>query len=258
MLTDPDKTPKGAYVCPNTSVCREGWEGPNYGITSFDNIFFAMLTVFQCITMEGWTSILYWTNDALGSTYNWIYFVPLIILGSFFMLNLVLGVLSGEFAKERERVENRQAFLKLRRQQQLERELNGYVEWICKAEEVILAEERTTEEEKMHIMEARRRAAAKRKKLKNMHSKSTDEEDEDDDDDDEGFSRATYLHSKIKNKGVCKAFWRQEKSFRLIVRRGIKTQAFYWFVILLVFLNTACVAVEHKGQPEFLTYFLCK
>lgn len=38
-----------------------------------------------------------------------------------------------EFAKERERVENRQEFLKLRRQQQLERELNGYVEWICKA-----------------------------------------------------------------------------------------------------------------------------
>nr|XP_046908927.1 voltage-dependent calcium channel type A subunit alpha-1-like isoform X13 [Dermatophagoides farinae] len=265
MLTDPDKTPKGAYVCPNSSVCREGWEGPNYGITSFDNIFFAMLTVFQCITMEGWTAILYWTNDALGSTYNWIYFVPLIILGSFFMLNLVLGVLSGEFAKERERVENRQAFLKLRRQQQLERELNGYVEWICKAEEVILAEERTTEEEKMHIMEARRRAAAKRKKLKNMHSKSTDEEDEDEDEEDEavvpskvmkGFSRATYLHSKIKNKGACKAFWRHEKRFRLAVRRGIKTQAFYWFVILLVFLNTACVAVEHKGQPEFLTQFL--
>lgn len=73
------------------------------------------------------------TNDALGSSVNWVYFVPLIILGSFFMLNLVLGVLSGEFAKERERVENRQAFLKLRRQQQLERELNGYVEWICKA-----------------------------------------------------------------------------------------------------------------------------
>jgi len=34
-------------------------------------------------------------NDALGSIFNWIYFVPLIVLGSFFMLNLVLGVLSG-------------------------------------------------------------------------------------------------------------------------------------------------------------------
>ena len=32
-----------------------------------------------------------------------------------------------EFAKERERVENRNEFLKLRRHQQLERELNGYL-----------------------------------------------------------------------------------------------------------------------------------
>ena len=39
--------------------CKEGWAGPNYGITSFDNILFAMLTVFQCITMEGWTTVLY-------------------------------------------------------------------------------------------------------------------------------------------------------------------------------------------------------
>ncbi|XP_064457887.1 voltage-dependent calcium channel type A subunit alpha-1-like isoform X3 [Ornithodoros turicata] len=248
--------PAGAYECDaNVSMCREGWIGPNDGITSFDNIFFAMLTVFQCITMEGWTAILYWTNDALGSSFNWIYFVPLIILGSFFMLNLVLGVLSGEFAKERERVENRQAFLKIRRQQQLERELNGYVEWICKAEEVILAEERTTEEEKMHIMEARRRAAAKRKKLKSMHSKSTDEEEEEDVED-EGFARASYLKTKIKNKGACKAFWRAEKRFRFFIRHVVKTQTFYWIVIVLVFLNTICVAVEHHNQAQWLTDFL--
>lgn len=41
--------------------------------------------------------------------------------------------LNREFAKERERVEKRQEFLKLRRQQQIERELTGYLEWICKA-----------------------------------------------------------------------------------------------------------------------------
>lgn len=53
--------PTGAYTCNyNESTCIEQWEGPNYGITSFDNIGFAMLTVFQCITMEGWTAILYW------------------------------------------------------------------------------------------------------------------------------------------------------------------------------------------------------
>lgn len=55
------ESPVGSYFCnPNVSTCLEEWEGPNYGITSFDNIGFAMLTVFQCITMEGWTTILYW------------------------------------------------------------------------------------------------------------------------------------------------------------------------------------------------------
>ncbi|XP_034670752.1 voltage-dependent calcium channel type A subunit alpha-1 isoform X20 [Drosophila subobscura] len=245
----------GSFVCNNTtSMCLEKWDGPNSGITSFDNIGFAMLTVFQCITMEGWTSILYWTNDALGSTFNWIYFVPLIVIGSFFMLNLVLGVLSGEFAKEREKVENRQEFLKLRRQQQLERELNGYVEWICKAEEVILAEERTTEEEKMHIMEARRRNAAKRKKLKSLgKSKSTDTEEEEAEED---YGDDGYLKTRSKPQGSCTGFWRAEKRFRFWIRHTVKTQWFYWFVIVLVFLNTVCVAVEHYGQPSFLTEFL--
>ncbi|XP_044595208.1 voltage-dependent calcium channel type A subunit alpha-1 isoform X8 [Cotesia glomerata] len=259
--------PAGSHVCDaNVSVCRDNWDGPNSGITSFDNIGFAMLTVFQCITMEGWTAILYWTNDALGSYFNWVYFIPLIVLGSFFMLNLVLGVLSGEFAKEREKVENRQSFLKMRRHQQLERELNGYVEWICKAEEVILAEERTTEEEKMHIIEARRRAIkAQRKKLKNLgKSKSTDTEEEDNEDDQgdepkkklKGFSRASYLRSRVKNQGACLQFWRAEKRFRFWIRHTVKTQSFYWFVIVLVFFNTVCVAVEHYDQPQWLSDFL--
>ena len=59
----PEDAPTGAYTCKaNISICLEKWEGPNYGITSFDNIGFAMLTVFQCVTMEGWTQILYWVS----------------------------------------------------------------------------------------------------------------------------------------------------------------------------------------------------
>lgn len=41
------------------------WDGPNYGITSFDNIGYAMLTVFQCITMEGWTTMMYYVINIL-------------------------------------------------------------------------------------------------------------------------------------------------------------------------------------------------
>lgn len=45
-------------------MCRQYWLGPNYGITQFDNILFAILTVFQCITMEGWTELLYYVCTA--------------------------------------------------------------------------------------------------------------------------------------------------------------------------------------------------
>lgn len=39
--------------------------------------------------------VFFQTNDAIGSAFNWVFFIPLIVVGSFFMLNLVLGVLSG-------------------------------------------------------------------------------------------------------------------------------------------------------------------
>ncbi|MEQ2294281.1 Voltage-dependent L-type calcium channel subunit alpha-1C [Ameca splendens] len=131
--------PDGAYgrhCMQNGTICQVGWEGPNDGITNFDNFAFAMLTVFQCITMEGWTDVLYWMQDAMGYELPWVYFVSLVIFGSFFVLNLVLGVLSGEFSKEREKAKARGDFQKLREKQQLEEDLKGYLDWITQAEDI--------------------------------------------------------------------------------------------------------------------------
>lgn len=36
------------------------YTGPQGGIVSFDNFLYSMLTVFVCITMEGWTSTGYY------------------------------------------------------------------------------------------------------------------------------------------------------------------------------------------------------
>uniref|UniRef100_A0A8C4EFA1 Voltage-dependent L-type calcium channel subunit alpha n=1 Tax=Dicentrarchus labrax TaxID=13489 RepID=A0A8C4EFA1_DICLA len=118
----------------NGTECRPGWPGPNNGITHFDNLGFSMLTVYQCITTQGWTDVLYWVNDAIGMEWPWIYFTTLILVGSFFVLNLVLGVLSGEFTKEREKAKSRGEFQKLRETQQLDEDLKGYMEWITQAE----------------------------------------------------------------------------------------------------------------------------
>ncbi|XP_053440911.1 voltage-dependent P/Q-type calcium channel subunit alpha-1A isoform X8 [Nycticebus coucang] len=250
----PCGTEEPARTCPNGTKCQPYWEGPNNGITQFDNILFAVLTVFQCITMEGWTDLLYNSNDASGNTWNWLYFIPLIIIGSFFMLNLVLGVLSGEFAKERERVENRRAFLKLRRQQQIERELNGYMEWISKAEEVILAEDETDGEQRHPFdVGALRRTTIKKSKTDLLNPEEAEDQLADIASVGSPFARASIKSAKLENSTF---FHKKERRMRFYIRRMVKTQAFYWTVLSLVALNTLCVAIVHYNQPEWLSDFL--
>ncbi|KAJ8395442.1 hypothetical protein AAFF_G00031760 [Aldrovandia affinis] len=249
--TEDLKTPCGSRVCPTGYNCSDNWIGPNYGITQFDNILFALLTVFQCITMEGWTIVLYNTNDALGATWNWLYFIPLIIIGSFFVLNLVLGVLSGEFAKERERVENRRAFMKLRRQQQIERELNGYRAWIDRAEEVMLAEE--NKNSGPSALDVLKRATIKRSRLDMTRRGPAEDQYSDISSVGVPMARASIRSAK---RGPTAYLRRKERMLRISIRRMVKTHSFYWTVLGLVALNTLCVAIVHHKQPPWLSTFL--
>ncbi|XP_074524114.1 voltage-dependent R-type calcium channel subunit alpha-1E [Halichoeres trimaculatus] len=259
--------PCGVRQCPSKYTCSDTWIGPNDGITQFDNILFAVLTVFQCITMEGWTTVLYNTDDALGPNWNWLYFIPLIIIGSFFVLNLVLGVLSGEFAKERERVENRRAFMKLRRQQQIERELNGYRAWIDRAEEVMLAEEnKNSGPSALDALRSlpewstggayvlKRATTIKRRGMDAVHRGQPGEEQYGD----ISSVGIPMARSSIRSakRGPTAYFRRKERLLRISIRRVVKTQTFYWTVLGLVALNTLCVAIVHHNQPLWLSNFL--
>uniref|UniRef100_A0A8C9KNR5 Voltage-dependent L-type calcium channel subunit alpha n=1 Tax=Panthera tigris altaica TaxID=74533 RepID=A0A8C9KNR5_PANTA len=216
------RTGSGRPCTINGSECRGGWPGPNHGITHFDNFGFSMLTVYQCITMEGWTDVLYWVNDAIGNEWPWIYFVTLILLGSFFILNLVLGVLSGEFTKEREKAKSRGTFQKLREKQQLEEDLRGYMSWITQGEVMDVEDLR---EGKLSL--------------------------------DEGGSDAESLY-EIEGLNKIIQFvrhWRQwNRIFRWKCHDVIKSRVFYWLVILVVALNTLSIASEHHNQPLWLTH----
>uniref|UniRef100_A0A8C2KF35 Voltage-dependent L-type calcium channel subunit alpha n=1 Tax=Cyprinus carpio TaxID=7962 RepID=A0A8C2KF35_CYPCA len=218
-------------TCPiNGTVCKEGWHGPNGGITNFDNFMFAMLTVFQCITMEGWTDVLYWVNDAIGWETPWIYFVSLIILGSFFVLNLVLGVLSGEFSKEREKAKARGDFQKLREKQQLEEDLKGYLDWITQAEDIDPENEEDDEESK-------RNPSMPASETESMNTENEKVEDE----------KATCCGP------TCRRWRRWNRLCRRNCRLAVKSVPFYWLVIILVFLNTLTISSEHYNQPMWLT-----
>lgn len=84
-------------------------------------------------------AINYWhTSKTNVPKFVIIWKISVCVITVTFIIIIIFFFFFSEFAKERERVENRQTFLKLRRQQQLEKELNGYVEWICKAGMTIL------------------------------------------------------------------------------------------------------------------------
>lgn len=90
-----------------------------------------MLTVLQCVTLEGWTDVLYWVQDASGHGWQWSYFCSLVVLGAFFVMNLILGVLSGEFSKERAKAASRGVYQKNKLRMQIEEDMQGYLEWLA-------------------------------------------------------------------------------------------------------------------------------
>uniref|UniRef100_A0A3P9AL89 Voltage-dependent L-type calcium channel subunit alpha n=1 Tax=Esox lucius TaxID=8010 RepID=A0A3P9AL89_ESOLU len=265
LNVDDDPTPcafagNGRECVGNGTECRGPWEGPNGGITNFDNIFFAMLTVFQCITMEGWTDVLYWMNDAIGFEMPWVYFVSLVIFGSFFVLNLVLGVLSGEFSKEREKAVARGELQDAQNKKQMEEDMCGYMDWLIEAEDPFPSI-------------SQQGAAVAKKKLMKKYGWYKHSEDG-------GLSCHSHLTVPVLVPDIlpiygCAMFSTESDSdsefeayldddngcclcqlnhaFRKNCRVAVKSQNFYWLVLLLVFLNTAASASEHYGQPKWLT-----
>ena len=76
----------------------EWFRNPNFGATDFDVIFAALMTVFQCITMEGWNDTQLNSIRAYGS-FCAIYFTLLVLIGSFFLVNFTLAVIKSQVSK---------------------------------------------------------------------------------------------------------------------------------------------------------------
>uniref|UniRef100_A0A8C3LY99 Voltage-dependent T-type calcium channel subunit alpha-1H n=1 Tax=Chrysolophus pictus TaxID=9089 RepID=A0A8C3LY99_CHRPC len=103
-LYNPDFSSKNACINWNQyyNVCMAGDVNPHNGAINFDNIGYAWIAIFQVITLEGWVDIMYYVMDA-HSFYNFIYFILLIIVGSFFMINLCLVVIATQFSETKQR-----------------------------------------------------------------------------------------------------------------------------------------------------------
>uniref|UniRef100_A0A8B9L1M7 Sodium channel protein n=1 Tax=Astyanax mexicanus TaxID=7994 RepID=A0A8B9L1M7_ASTMX len=111
--------------CPNGYFCSKASRNPNYGYTSFDSFGWAFLSLFRLMTQDCWENLYQQTLRAAGKTYM-IFFVLVIFLGSFYLVNLILAVVAmaydeqnqANLAEAQQKEEEFQAMLEQLKKQQ--------------------------------------------------------------------------------------------------------------------------------------------
>jgi hypothetical protein len=68
-----------------------------YDIVGFEGYMKSMASIFQAITLEGWTNMMYNYSDADSPVMSIVYFGGLVIFGAFFALNLLLAQIMNSF-----------------------------------------------------------------------------------------------------------------------------------------------------------------
>ena len=63
---EPDRLCGGMFQCGPDQFCAQSNFNPNH-VTNFDNILWSFITIFQCITLEGWADVMYHTQDAFNA-----------------------------------------------------------------------------------------------------------------------------------------------------------------------------------------------
>uniref|UniRef100_A0A8C3CP93 Sodium channel protein n=1 Tax=Cairina moschata TaxID=8855 RepID=A0A8C3CP93_CAIMO len=88
-----------AGKCPEGYECMKAGRNPNYGYTSYDTFSWAFLALFRLMTQDFWENLFQLTLRAAGKTYM-IFFVVVIFLGSFYLINLILAVVAMAYAEQ--------------------------------------------------------------------------------------------------------------------------------------------------------------
>ncbi|XP_073865465.1 sodium channel protein type 3 subunit alpha isoform X10 [Macaca fascicularis] len=88
-----------AGQCPEGYICVKAGRNPNYGYTSFDTFSWAFLSLFRLMTQDYWENLYQLTLRAAGKTYM-IFFVLVIFLGSFYLVNLILAVVAMAYEEQ--------------------------------------------------------------------------------------------------------------------------------------------------------------
>ncbi|XP_070783820.1 sodium channel protein type 4 subunit alpha A isoform X2 [Enoplosus armatus] len=106
-----------AGKCPEGYTCMKAGRNPNFGYTSFDSFGWSFLALFRLMTQDYWENLFQLILRAAGKTYM-LFFVVVIFLGSFYLINLILAVVAMAYdeqnqATQREAIEKEEEFQRL-------------------------------------------------------------------------------------------------------------------------------------------------
>ncbi|XP_039379426.1 sodium channel protein type 5 subunit alpha-like isoform X6 [Mauremys reevesii] len=88
-----------AGTCPINYRCLKVGENPDYGYTSFDTFGWAFLSLFRLMTQDSWERLYQQTLRASGKIYM-LFFMVVIFLGSFYLVNLILAVVAMSYEEQ--------------------------------------------------------------------------------------------------------------------------------------------------------------
>ncbi|XP_043298243.1 sodium channel protein type 5 subunit alpha isoform X3 [Cervus canadensis] len=88
-----------AGTCPEGYTCLKAGENPDHGYTSFDSFAWAFLALFRLMTQDCWERLYQQTLRSAGKIYM-IFFMLVIFLGSFYLVNLILAVVAMAYEEQ--------------------------------------------------------------------------------------------------------------------------------------------------------------
>ncbi|XP_044597543.1 sodium channel protein para isoform X4 [Cotesia glomerata] len=99
----------GAGMCEPGYTCLQGYgENPNYGYTSFDTFGWALLSAFRLMTQDYWENLYQLVLRSAGP-WHMLFFIVIIFLGSFYLVNLILAIVAMSYDELQKKAEEEEA-----------------------------------------------------------------------------------------------------------------------------------------------------
>ncbi|XP_017780931.1 PREDICTED: sodium channel protein para isoform X5 [Nicrophorus vespilloides] len=99
----------GAGQCLPGYTCLQGYgDNPNYGYTSFDTFGWAFLSAFRLMTQDYWENLYQLVLRSAGP-WHMLFFIVIIFLGSFYLVNLILAIVAMSYDELQKKAEEEEA-----------------------------------------------------------------------------------------------------------------------------------------------------